>query len=572
MPKKKAHGTSDDQDLDGFDNAAEPQRHLKRDNKSTGSRSSGGGSRKSKDKRGSRSSMQDSKIGSSIIEKMGGHAAARRQIVTELLYHCSVGSLNEAQKLVKKWGISLSDPTTSDYDMRTPLHLAAAEGSFSVAKWLLDSGASHSPIDRFKRTPLEEAMRGSHRELISLLLEHGALVIGSDGTLGDMSKSTFSRGGITSGTDPDWMIEPGSIMRPGPVQLVKRISEGENGSTFKGMWRNTVVAVKVLNESESINFGDLTTELDLMFKVHHPHVLQLFGAVVKQKPYMIISEYMTGGSVYDILKEGGHFSFWRSLMLGLDFARAMDHLHSRPQAIIHGDLRPSSLLLGGPKAFNPFHKTLLVDEVGILKVAEYGLAKALKKRSKRHAQEDTTIRAMSKRRDGRGADFDPIDTNDSDDAGAGLGFTNGAQYHLSGEEGPYRYMAPEVFRNEPFTGKADVFSFGMICYHLYEGLPPFANLDPFDAAKSLSEDKRPFWGMQNYFGLQVPIRMKALVESCWAADPEVRPEFDEIVELLEEMVKKAKPVITDDTHYVGIGKGRRRSSFGGGVVPSCSIS
>jgi serine/threonine protein kinase len=165
---------------------------------------------------------------------------------------------------------------------------------------------------------------------------------------------------MCTGSDPSWSIDPGTIMRPGPVQLVKKISEGGYGSTFKGMWRNTVVAVKVLNDSENINFGDLTTELDLMYKVHHPHVVQLFGAVVKQKPYMVVMEYMTGGSLYDVLKEGGNFTFWRSLMLMLDFARGMDHLHNRSQAITHGDLRPSSLLLGGPKAFNNFHKFLLI--------------------------------------------------------------------------------------------------------------------------------------------------------------------------------------------------------------------
>jgi ankyrin repeat protein len=74
------------------------------------------------------------------------------------------------------------------------MHLAAAEGCFSVAKWLLESGAAHSPLDRFKRTPLEEAVRGSHRELISMLLEQGAQVIGLDGTLGDLSRSAFAGG------------------------------------------------------------------------------------------------------------------------------------------------------------------------------------------------------------------------------------------------------------------------------------------------------------------------------------------------------------------------------------------
>ena len=207
-----------------------------------------------------------------------------------------------------------------------------------------------------------------------------------------------------------------------------------------------------------------------MYKVHHPHVAQLFGAVVKQKPYMIVQEYLTGGSLYDVLRDGGNFSFWRSLMLMLDFARGMDHLHNRSQAIVHGDLRPSSLLLGGPKAFNNFHKFLLIDEVGILKVAEYGLAKALKKRSKKHAVGDVTSVMARKKPGGVGGmgkgDFDALDGSDDDEITHNLALRGAGQYHSVDEDGPYRYMAPEVFRGEPFTGKADVFSFAMICYHL----------------------------------------------------------------------------------------------------------
>ncbi len=40
-------------------------------------------------------------------------------------------------------------------DKRTPLHLAAAEGCYSSAAWLLSHGVDVNPIDRFKRTPLE---------------------------------------------------------------------------------------------------------------------------------------------------------------------------------------------------------------------------------------------------------------------------------------------------------------------------------------------------------------------------------------------------------------------------------
>jgi len=41
------------------------------------------------------------------------------------------------------------DPNSKDYDHRTPLHMAAAEGLHLVAKILLDFGASVLSEDRF---------------------------------------------------------------------------------------------------------------------------------------------------------------------------------------------------------------------------------------------------------------------------------------------------------------------------------------------------------------------------------------------------------------------------------------
>lgn len=37
-----------------------------------------------------------------------------------------------------------------------------------------------------------------------------------------------------------------------------------------------------------------------------------------------------------------------------------------------------------------------------------------------------------------------------------------------GPAGSYRYMAPEVFRHEPYNSRVDVYSFSMIVYQLFE--------------------------------------------------------------------------------------------------------
>jgi len=62
-------------------------------------------------------------------------------------------------------------------------HISAAEGAFSVAQWLLDSGADPNPLDRHDRTPLEEAVRNDHVEVVRLMQSHRGKVL-EDGQVG----------------------------------------------------------------------------------------------------------------------------------------------------------------------------------------------------------------------------------------------------------------------------------------------------------------------------------------------------------------------------------------------------
>jgi hypothetical protein len=49
----------------------------------------------------------------------------------------------------------------------------------------------------------------------------------------------------------------------------------------------------------------------------------------------------------------------------------------------------------------------------------------------------------------------------------------------------------------------------------------------------------------------VPPKIKALVEQCWAADHEQRPEFEEVVEVLESIARDLQPTVSDGVQESG---------------------
>ena len=305
----------------------------------------------------------------------------------------------------------------------------------------------------------------------------------------------------------------------------------------------------------------------------------------------------------DVIGSGGNFSQWRSLILAIDLAKGLDHLHNRKTPIIHGDLRPSNLLLGGSRNFNKYHKDLTADEIGVLKVTDFGLIRTLQKhnlimdndgvpllhtinenlespfnstsqldapqlsglmsmpmksmpiktlpRAESHSLKmflsgnmsfrGSMRRSLRRSEAQRGRERHP--TQDSFEA---FPVALPARVTASGaaaEDGTLRYIPPEVYRREVLTFASDVYSYGMILYHLFEISPPFSDLNPEEAAKAASQGLRP-WGKTNLVGQTVPQKIKDIVERCWQHDYSKRIDLPTIIASLQDIATHMKPSVT----------------------------
>jgi len=85
--------------------------------------------------------------------------------VVAILWAASRGDLDEVHRLLSA-GV---DVNAADYDGRTPLHLAAAEGWAMLVRYLLAHGAQPDVTDRWGHPPLEDARRGGHTAVEKLL-------------------------------------------------------------------------------------------------------------------------------------------------------------------------------------------------------------------------------------------------------------------------------------------------------------------------------------------------------------------------------------------------------------------
>ncbi|KAK7270158.1 hypothetical protein RIF29_23100 [Crotalaria pallida] len=292
--------------------------------------------------------------------------------------------------------------------------------------------------------------------------------------------------------EPDQLTIPNDGMDvweidPKHLKYGTQIASGSYGELFKGIYCSQEVAIKVL-KAEHVNSDlqrEFAQEVYIMRKVRHKNVVQFIGACTKPPRLCIVTEFMSGGSVYDYLhKQKGCFKFPTLLKVAIDVSKGMNYLHQHN--IIHRDLKGANLLM---------------DENGVVKVADFGVAR---------------VKAQS-----------------------GV---------MTAETGTYRWMAPEVIEHKPYDHKADVFSFGVVLWELLTGKLPYEYLTPLQAAIGVVQK-----GLRPTIPKNTHPKFVELLERSWQQDPALRPDFLEIIEILQQLAKE----VGDE------GEERRRDRSGG---------
>ncbi|KAH7404423.1 hypothetical protein KP509_15G025100 [Ceratopteris richardii] len=127
---------------------------------------------------------------------------------------------------------------------------------------------------------------------------------------------------------------------------MNKLGQGIYGQIYKGTLHHISVAVKVLAEEGIGDREEFHRKLELLSRLHHPHLVMLIGSCPDKA--CIIYEYMANGSLEERLYcKGGTppLPWFTRFRICLEVARALLFLHSRPQPIAHRDLKLRNVLL-----------------------------------------------------------------------------------------------------------------------------------------------------------------------------------------------------------------------------------
>ncbi|MCO4098038.1 MAG: glutaminase A [Gemmatimonas sp.] len=123
----------------------------------------------------------------------------RVRLVSQSLWAASTGDARTVRRMLDEG----ADMELGDYDLRSPLHLAAAEGHLDVVQLLLDAGVSPNPRDRWGGTPLDDALGGGHELVADTLNRLGA----TSGTSVHLAKDRATTDASASYGDPEAVVE-----------------------------------------------------------------------------------------------------------------------------------------------------------------------------------------------------------------------------------------------------------------------------------------------------------------------------------------------------------------------------
>jgi serine/threonine protein kinase len=215
----------------------------------------------------------------------------------------------------------------------------------------------------------------------------------------------------------DGMLGPGYVMAD-RYEIIDELGRGGMGVVYRARDRelDDDIAIKVVRaelvKTDAGLIDRLKMETRLARRITHPNVVRSHDLGEWKGMHYLTMEFVQGITVEALIESHGRLSVASALAIGTQLAEALAVAHE--QQIIHRDIKPANLL---------------VDDDGVLKVTDFGLAR-------------------------------PIENY--------AGYTNHGMV-----VGTPQYMAPEQIFGNVVDERSDLFAVGVVLYECLTGLPPY---------------------------------------------------------------------------------------------------
>jgi serine/threonine protein kinase len=129
------------------------------------------------------------------------------------------------------------------------------------------------------------------------------------------------------------------------------------------------------------------------------------------------------------------------------------------------------------------------------------------------------------------------------------------------------WCAPEVFKKSKPSKSSDVYSFGIILWEILTRKTPYQG--KIKANNNVKTIQQITEGLRPEIPKKCPVKLAELINSCWANDPNKRPNFDQIVAELVELEKEKVNVEQIDSVEVKVEGGEDEKT--GNLVSASNI-
>ncbi|KYN50318.1 Myosin light chain kinase, smooth muscle [Cyphomyrmex costatus] len=189
----------------------------------------------------------------------------------------------------------------------------------------------------------------------------------------------------------------------GRYGVVRKVIERPTGMNF---------AAKFIKTMKAKDREQVREEIKIMNALRHPKLLLLTAAYEKPRETVLITEYISGGELFErVVADDFTLTERDSILFMRQICQGVEYMHQNK--IVHLDLKPENIMCRTRTS----HQIKLID---------FGLAQTLKS--------DTPIRVLF---------------------------------------GTPEFISPEIISYEPIGTESDMWSVGVICYVLLTGLSPF---------------------------------------------------------------------------------------------------